>query len=204
MKAIVLMIALFPSAVMHAGEGYQVGDKAASFTLKNVDGKMISLADYSEAKGFVVVFTCNHCPYAKAYQDRLISIDKKYRSKGYPVIAVNPNDRALQPEDSFEAMKTRAKEKGYTFPYLVDEKQDVYKMYGASRTPHVYLLQKDPSGQLWVKYIGAIDDNHQDANSVKQPYLENALNALLTGKNPDPSFTKAIGCGIKSKQTAQQ
>lgn len=177
-------------------QGYQVGDKAADFKLMNVDNKYVSLKDYPEAKGFVVIFTCNHCPYAQAYQDRIIAIDKKYKPLGYPVIAINPNDPALVPDDSFGAMQVRAKEKGYTFPYLFDAKQQVYKEYGAKRTPHVFLLKKS-GDDLIVKYIGAIDNNYEDPSKVTKPFLADAIDQLLAGKNPDPSFTKAIGCSIK-------
>ena len=180
-------------------QGYKVGDKASDFNLKNIDGKLVSLSNYKDAKGFVVVFTCNHCPYAKAYQDRIIDIDKKFKTLGYPVIAINPNDPQISPDDSYDAMIERAKEKNYTFPYLFDAKQDVYKMYGAKRTPHVFLLQK-VNNDLIVKYIGAVDDNYKDASQVKEPFLADAIENLLHGKNPDPSFTKAIGCTIKDKQ----
>jgi peroxiredoxin len=178
--------------------GYKVGDKATDFKLKNVDGTYVSLSDYEDAKGFVVVFTCNHCPYAKAYQDRIIAIDKEYKKKGYPVIAVNPNDEEIVAGDSFDAMVERAKEKGYTFPYLKDETQEVYRTYGATRTPHVYLLDKE-SGNMIVKYIGAIDDNYKDPSAVSETYLTDAIDALLADKTPDPQVTKAIGCTIKDK-----
>jgi peroxiredoxin len=190
---------LFLAVNLIAGEGYKVGDKATDFKLKNVDGKLVSLSDFPDAKGFVVVFTCNNCPYAKAYQDRLISLDKKYKAKGYPVVAINPNDPSVEPGDSYDAMVKRAKEKGYTFPYLYDDKHQVYKSYGATNTPHIYILQKSKGDALIVKYIGSIDDNYQDASSVQKPYIENAIEALLNNKEPDPSFTKAIGCSIKAK-----
>lgn len=192
------------SAFAWEGSGLKVGDKASDFKLKNVDGKYVSLADFPNAKGFVVVFTCNNCPYAKAYQDRLILLDKKYKDQGYPVIAINPNDPEVEPGDSYEAMVMRAKEKNYTFPYLYDESHQVYKEYGATNTPHIYVLQKSGS-DLIVKYVGTIDDNYQDANAVQKPYLENALEALLSNKEPYPSTTKAIGCSIKAKKqpTAQ-
>ena len=179
-------------------QGYNVGDKASDFKLKNVDGKSVSLSDYPDAKGFTIIFTCNHCPYAIAYQDRIIELDKKYKALGYPVIAINPNDPEINPEDSYEKMIVRAKEKGFTFPYLFDETQEVYRKYGAKRTPHVYVVEKRGS-DLVVQYIGAIDDNYQDASKVTAPYLANALDALLAGKTPDPNFTKAIGCSIKDK-----
>ena len=179
-------------------QGYNVGDKATDFKLKNTDGKYISLADYPDAKGFIIIFTCNHCPYAKAYQDRIIDIDKKYKELGYPVIAISPNDPELVPEDSYDNMVALAKEKDYRFPYLFDETQEVYRSYGAKRTPHVYLLQKK-GGDLVVGYIGAIDDNYKDASAVTENYLADAVDALLSGKTPDPSLTKAIGCSIKDK-----
>jgi peroxiredoxin len=180
------------------GTGYKVGDKAEDFKLQNIDGKYVSLADYDGARGFIVVFTCNGCPYAKAYQDRLIALDKKYKTKGYPVVAINPNDVDLKSEDSLEEMKKRAMEKGFTFPYLKDASYEVFSKYGATRTPHIYLLNKE-GGDLIVRYIGAIDDNYQDASAVKEAYLANAVDALLEGKDPNPDSTKAIGCTIKQK-----
>ncbi len=118
-------------------KGYEIGDEATDFKLKNIDGKMVSLSDFKSAKGFIVVFTCNHCPYAKKYEDRIIELDKKYKTQGYPVIAINPNDPNVQPEDGYQQMIERAKQKGFTFPYLVDEGQKIYPQYGATKTPHV-------------------------------------------------------------------
>jgi peroxiredoxin len=203
MKQITLILGIAVLSILSGfSQGYNVGDKASDFKLKSTDGKIVSLSNYPEAKGFVVIFTCNHCPYAQAYQDRIIALDKKYKLSGYPVIAISSNDPTIVPEDSYENMILRSKEKGYTFPYLFDEKQEVYKIYGALKTPHVYLLQKSGSNLL-VKYIGAIDDNYQDATKVSTPYLANALEALLAGKLPDPSFTKAIGCSIKDKSAVK-
>jgi peroxiredoxin len=200
MKALITSVLLLNTFLFSAlGGGYNVGDQAADFKLKNVDGKFVSLSDYPNAKGFIVIFTCNHCPFAQAYQDRIIALDKEYKTKGYPVIAINPNDPSLVPDDSYQAMQVRAREKGYTFPYLIDETQEVYKTYGASHTPHVFLLKKEANGKLVVKYIGAIDDNYQDASAVTQNYVKNAVDNLIAGKDPDPNFTKAIGCSIKSK-----
>jgi peroxiredoxin len=178
--------------------GYQPGDKATDFKLKSVDGKMYSMADYKSAKGFIVVFTCNTCPFAVKYEDRVNQLAKKYKSKGYVLLAINSNDPEVQPDDTFELMKERAKDKGYAFPYLVDEGQKIYPQYGATKTPHVFLLDKN----LVVKYIGAIDDNADDASAVKEKYLENAIAALESGKEPSPALTKAIGCSIKAKKKA--
>lgn len=178
---------------------YKPGDFATDFKLKNIDGKFVSLADYKKAKGYIVVFTCNHCPYAIAYEDRLIALDKKYASKGYPVIAINPNDPTAQPKDSYDAMQVRAKEKGFTFPYMLDDGQKVYPQYGATKTPHVFVLNKE-KGKNVVRYIGAIDNNYADANDVSEKYVEAAVDALLAGKEVKQTTTAAIGCSIKTKK----
>lgn len=184
-------------AVAYNSAGYKVGDTATDFSLKNVDNKNVSLKDFKDAKGYIVVFTCNHCPYAVAYEDRIIALDKKYKKLGYPVIAINPNNPEKQKDDSFPKMQQRAKEKGFTFPYLLDEGQKIYPQYGATKTPHVYVLQKTGKGNV-VKYIGAIDDNYEDAAAVKQKYVENAVDALLKNKEVSVKETKAIGCSIKA------
>ncbi len=177
-------------------EGYKVGDTASDFSLKNVDGKMVSLADYKNAKGFIVIFTCNTCPYAVASEDRIIALDKEFKGKGYPVIAINPNNPEVQPADTFEKMQEKAAEKGFTFPYLYDDSHQIYATYGAKKTPHVYLLNKE-QGKLIVKYIGAIDDNVRNASEVKERFLANAIYELLAGKEITVTETKAIGCGVK-------
>ncbi|HEY0897326.1 MAG TPA: thioredoxin family protein, partial [Sphingobacteriaceae bacterium] len=173
--------------------GYQLGDKAADFELKNVDNRMVSMKDYPDAKGFIVTFTCNTCPVSQAYEDRIQALHKTYAPKGYPVIAINPNDPVAQPGDSFEKMRSRAKEKGYEFPYLMDPGQTVTRRFGATRTPHVFIVQK-ASGGVVVRYIGAVDDDTENTSPDKTRYVEGALNALLSGRNPEPAFTKAVGC----------
>ena len=178
------------------GAGYKVGDKAEDFKLKNVDGKMVSMADFKEAKGFIVVFTCNTCPVSVANEDRIIALNEKYQAQGYPVIAINPNNPEISQGDSYELMKTRAKEKGFTFPYLFDNGQKVYPKYGASKTPHVYVLKKE-NKELIVKYIGSIDDSARNAEAVKTKYVENAVDALIKGIPIKVNSTKAIGCSIK-------
>lgn len=183
----------------NASKGYSIGDVATDFKLKNIDDQFVSLADFPNAKGFIVIFTCNHCPYAVAYEDRIIALDKKYKDLGYPVIAINPNDPTVQPEDSMEMMKVRAKQKGFTFPYLLDEGQEIYPQYGATKTPHVFLLNKE-NGKNIVKYIGTIDDNYSDEKDVSVKYVENAVDALLNGKKVPLETTVAIGCTIKVKK----
>ncbi len=194
MKFFTFITALLFTGVMLA-QGYSVGDKAADFSLKNIDGKMMSLADIDKANGYVVVFTCNHCPYAVMYEDRLIELHNKFAPQGYPVVAIMPNDPEVKPADSFDNMIVRAEEKGFPFAYLYDEGQKVYPQYGATKTPHVYLLDKD----MTVKYIGSIDDSPRDEASVEDKFLESAIMALQAGKDPQPSVTKAIGCSIKTK-----
>jgi hypothetical protein len=157
---------------------------------------MVSYDNYPDAKGFIVIFTCNTCPYAVASEDRIIALDKEFKSKGYPVIAINPNNPEVQPDDTFELMQEKAKDKGFTFPYLYDESQSVYAEYGATKTPHVYLLQKENKKQI-VKYIGAIDDTVRSADLVKDRFLANAINELLAGKEVSVKETKAIGCSVK-------
>jgi peroxiredoxin len=180
-------------------QGYKPGDKAADFSLKNViDGKMVSLKDYPNTKGIVVVFTCNHCPFSKMYESRIIDIHTKYASKGFPVVAINSNDVKMVPEDSPENMAKLAMEKKYGFPYLYDESQQVAKMFGAQRTPHVFLLKKNEN-DFTVEFIGAIDDNAQEASAAKDKYLEMAIEELLANKPVTNKTVKAVGCGIKWK-----
>ncbi len=194
--AVIALVALSAFTKTNDPKGYKVGDIATDFKLENINGKLVSLADYTDAKGYIVIFTCNTCPYAVAYEDRIIALDKKYASKGYPVVAIMPNNPVVQPGDNPAAMKERAKSKGFTFPYLLDKGQKIYPQYGATKTPHVYLLQKTAKGNE-VKYIGAIDDNHQDEKAVKTKYVEKAVDALLSGKEVQETQTRAIGCSIK-------
>jgi len=178
--------------------GYTVKSEIKDFKLENVDGKKVSLASYKDAKGYIIVFTCNHCPYSKAYETRILELDKKYASKGFPVIAISSNDQTAYPEDSFENMKKIAKEKSYTFPYLFDETQEVAKAFGAQKTPHVYVVNKKDKSMI-VEYIGAIDNSPRDESNASKLYVEDAVNALLSGKSVPTTETKAIGCGIKWK-----
>ncbi|WP_396174914.1 thioredoxin family protein [Flavobacterium sp.] len=198
-KFVVMFVAavtLTAFTFVDSNKGYEIGDVATDFKLKNVNNKMVSLKDLGETKGYIVIFTCNHCPYAVAYEDRIIELNKKYKSLGYPVIAINPNNPEKQKEDSFEKMQLRAREKGFDFPYLLDEGQKIYPQYGATKTPHVYVLQNTDQGTI-VQYIGAIDDNYSDADAVTEKYVENAVDALLNSEEIKVKTTKAIGCSIK-------
>ena len=195
MKTILILISsLF---IFTHNHGYKVGDIATDFSLSNINGEMVSLADYTDAKGFIVIFTCNTCPYSVAYEDRIIALDNKYKPKGYPVIAINPNDPAAIGGEQLIDMKTRATEKGFTFPYLQDKGQHIYPKYGATKTPHVFILEKQEKGNV-VQYIGAIDDSSRNPEKVTQRYVEDAIDALLAGQLPKVTYTKAIGCSIKT------
>jgi len=176
--------------------GYQVGDVAEDFSLKGIDGQMVSMSNFADAKGFVIVFTCNSCPVAVKYEDRVIELHEKFAAKGYPLIAINPNDPDVKPGDSYDNMIVRAKEKGFEFPYIFDAKQEVFPKFGATKTPHIFILNKDRV----VEYIGSIDNNPNDASNASEKYVENAIAALEKGEKPNPNFTKAIGCSIKIKK----
>ncbi|MBU2951323.1 thioredoxin family protein [Tamlana agarivorans] len=193
-----LLVLLISAFTVNAtkSNGYKIGDIAEDFSLKNIDGKMVSMADYNDAKGFIITFTCNTCPYAVMYEDRIIELNKKYAPKGYPVIAIMPNNIDVKPGDALPEMKKRAGEKGFNFPYLIDESQAVYPKFGATKTPHIFVLEKTSKGNV-VKYIGAIDDNYKDASAVTTKYVEAAVDALLNGKEVPQPETKAIGCSIK-------
>lgn len=189
--AILALVIFFAGA--ERNDGYKVGDTARDFKLKNVDGKMVSMSDYKDAKGFVVIFTCNTCPWSMLYEDRIIELHNKFASEGFPVIAINPNDEERQPDDSFDKMVEMAKDKGYPFPYVQDETQEIARAYGATNTPHVYVLNKDRK----VVYIGAIDNSPRDASAADKFYVEDAIEAIKKNQEPEVDKTKAIGCTIK-------
>jgi len=170
-----------------------IGQPAPRFTLKGVDGKMTSLDDYADKAAVVVVFTCNHCPTAIQYEDRLIELQNDYADKGVQLIAINPNETDGHPTDSFEHMVERAAQKGFNFPYLRDETQDIARAYGAKRTPHVFLLDGDRT----VVYEGRIDDNPDDPSAVGRHDLREAIDEVLAGKPVSVPNTKSIGCNVK-------
>ncbi|KAA6430451.1 thioredoxin family protein [Dyadobacter flavalbus] len=178
--------------------GYQIGDAAANFQLKNADGSNVSLNDFSGSKGVIVVFTSNHCPFAKAYEDRIIALNDKFASQGFPVIAINPSDPGTHQDDTAEKMKERSAAKSYRFPYLVDNLQQTARAFGAIRMPQVYILQKN-GARFLVRYIGMIDDNPQDPGGVTKFYVDEAVTNLLSQKPVVTTVTKPVGCAIKWK-----
>jgi len=193
----VLLLSSFTNLKIPTFQGYDIGDVATDFTLKNIDNQSVSLADYENARGFIVIFTCNTCPYAVQYEDRIIALNNKYVDQGFPVIAIMPNNPIIKTGDNPKAMKARATSKGFTFPYLFDEGQKIYPQYGATKTPQVYVLEKTNEGNI-VRYIGAIDDNYKDTKLVNTKYVEEAIEALKNGRAIEETKTRTIGCSIKS------
>jgi peroxiredoxin len=196
-NAIFFLICLLTLGAASPGKlNYGIGDKVSDFTLKNVDGKMVSLSGYNESKGVIVIFDCNTCPYSKAYNDRIIALNHRYASQGFPVVTINSNSREISSGDSFEEMVAQAKRKNYTFPYLADQTQRVARLFGATNTPHAFVLQREGE-DFEVAYIGAIDNNARNASAADKKYVEEAVNALLAGQPVPTPKTKAVGCGIQ-------
>lgn len=171
------------------------GDNAIPFTLPGIDGRNHAFSEYADNDAIVLIFSCNHCPYVQAWEDRIIDIQTDYNDKGVQIIAINANDEKKYPDDSFAKMKERSRNKGFNFIYLRDETQEVARSYGAERTPEVFLF--DQQGKL--QYHGAIDDNFRESKEVKQHYLRDALNSVLKGETPPMVETRPVGCTIKWK-----
>jgi len=188
------------AAAVLAGEstgGITIGSKVpaavAKTKMKNVDGKMLSITDVTGKAGTLVIFTCNHCPFAKAWEQRIVELANNYSGKGVGVMLVNANDPTTHAEDGFEEMQARAKSRGMKVPYVVDDTSGVARAFGASVTPEVFLFDK--AGKL--AYHGAVDDNRNEPDKVKARYLKDALDAVIAGKAPAMPETKGLGCGIK-------
>lgn len=194
----ILISALILLSSRSTTPGYAVGDPVSDFKLKNVDGKMIALSDYKSSKGVIVIFDCNTCPYSKAYNDRIIALHNEYGPKGFPVVTINSNDGEQSPGDSFKEMVAKAKEENYRFPYLLDEDQHVARAFGATNTPHVFVLQREKNN-FEVAYIGAIDNNPRNGSQADKKYVKEAVDSLLAGRPVAVEKTKAVGCGIKWK-----
>jgi peroxiredoxin len=189
LRTVVSLTAVLALASVSLAAGVDVGDKAPGFKAIGVDGKEYTTDTFKDAKAVVVCFTCNQCPVAVAYEDRFIEFSKEYEDKGVKFIAINVNP------ESIDAMKTRAEEKGFNFPYTKDESGASAKAYGAQVTPHLYVVDKEGK----IAYIGAFDDN-QDESKAKKAYIEDAVDAVLAGKTPETTKTRAVGCGIRIKR----
>jgi peroxiredoxin len=198
--AMTLAAALAAGAAAQEARPLPLGERApsAEVKMKGVDGKSLSIADAAGAKGTLVLFTCNACPWVKAWEDRIAELGNRYRERGVGVIAVNPNDPRAVAEDGYEEMQRRAKEKGFRFPYVVDATSEVAAAFGATRTPEAFLF--DAQGRL--VYHGTIDDNAKQPEKVEARYLRDALEAVVAGKTPAVQETKALGCTIKFRGKA--
>lgn len=191
----ILFLALLLTAVLVSSFTFLQPETISNFSLKNTDGKIVSLKDYPDAKGFIIVFTCNHCPFAKLYPERFNQLNAAFGTKGVPLIAISSTDTTQYEEDRFSVMAERAKKGNYNFPYLYDNEQLVARAFGAEKTPHAFVIWKEGDG--WrVKYSGAIDDNGASPDKVKLKYVQQAVEALLEGKEPLVRETKSIGCQI--------
>ncbi|PWB26372.1 thioredoxin family protein [Flavobacterium sp. HTF] len=202
MKKYITLVLVFTAILSQAqSKTLKAGETAPDFKLKNVDNKEISFESYPKAKGFIVVFTCNTCPYAIAYEQRILDLDKKFKSQGYPVIAINPNDPEASKADTFDKMQDLAKAKKYSFPYLFDQGQVVTDQYGAKHTPHLFVVSKTEKGTV-VEYTGAIDNDPEGTKTEKTKYVEDVIASLLSNKKPAITETKEIGCTVKRKPKA--
>ena len=172
-----------------------IGSKAPDFKLKGIDGVEYSLDFFTQSKILIVLFSCNHCPYVQAYEDRIIAIQNDYGKDKVQIVAINANDDAQYPDDSFDNMKVRAELKNYNFLYLRDASQDTAKAFGASHTPELFVFNEART----LAYYGKIDDNWREPEKVKTQYLRNALDEILSGKSVSVPETFAIGCTIKWK-----
>ena len=177
--------------------GTKVPAAVAKTKMKNVDGKMLSLAEVTGKAGTLVIFTCNHCPFARDWEQRIVELGNSYAAKGIGVILVNANDPAMHADDGFEEMQAHAKSRGMKVPYVVDDTSGVARAFGASVTPEAFLFDK--AGKL--AYHGTIDDNRQEPDKVKTRYLKDALDAVVAGKKPAVPETKGLGCGIKFRNS---
>ncbi|KDA53524.1 hypothetical protein EG19_04795 [Thermoanaerobaculum aquaticum] len=199
MKAKVLAVLLVAMALGPAWAlkpGDSLPESVANVKMKGVDGKEVTLKELMGPKGLLVIFSCNHCPWVKAWQARMVALGNEYSQKGVGVVAVNSNDVTAYPDDDMEHMIAQAKEHGYRFPYVMDATSDVARAFGATRTPEAFLF--DAQGKL--VYHGAIDDNAEKPQEVKKTYLADALAAVVAGKPVPVAETKALGCSIKFRQ----
>ena len=171
----------------------QLDQPAPDFSLPGVDGKTYSLESFGDAEVLVVVFSCNHCPYVIGSEDRMIAFARDYQARGVAMVAINSNETEGHPTDSFEHMQQRAREKNFPFAYVRDDSQEVALRYGALRTPHYYVFDRERK----LRYTGRMDDNPRNPGQEKTRELRDAVDALLAGRAPTVPVTNPIGCNVK-------
>lgn len=191
-----LLVVAVAGTALALKPGDSLPEAVASVKMQGVDGKEVTLKELMGSRGLLVIFSCNHCPWVKAWQARMVVLGNEYSQKGVGVVAVNSNDTAAYPDDDMEHMVVQAKEHGYRFPYVMDATSEVARAFGATRTPEAFLF--DAQGKL--VYHGAIDDNAEKPHEVKNTYLADALAAVVEGKPVPVAETKAFGCSIKFRQ----
>ena len=197
-NSLVKIFVVLPLALIFGFAG--IGNKAINdFSLKNIDGRNVSLKDFPGAKGFIIVFTCNHCPFAKLYPQRMNELNKKYKPLGVPLIAISSTDTLVYEDDTYPNMVRKANNEHFSFPYLFDEQQAVAEDFSARKTPHAFVVWNE-NGKWVVKYNGAIDDNGAEPQKVKNQYVAKAVDALLNGKEVEITETKSIGCQINFRK----
>ena len=191
----ILILSLLISSFDKGEPKSTLGNTVSDFKLRNVDGKMISLSNYPKAKGFIIVFTSNHCPFAKLYPERMNKLNTKYKALGVPLLALCSMDTLVYEEDSFGKMVKKAHDEKFNYPYLCDNMQTAAKDFGAQKTPHAFIIWNE-KGKWIIKYSGSIDDNGKEPDKVQNRYVENAVDALIKGKNVEIKETKSVGCKI--------
>ncbi len=191
LRTIVICFLNLLSINVHAEKEIDLKD----FQLLNVDGKVVSLKDYTKAKGFIIIFTCNHCHFAKLYPKRMNQLNEKYNMAGIPLLAISSTDTLVYEEDNYANMIAKSIKDEINFPYLLDGDQKVAKAFGAQKTPHAFIIWKE-NGKFIIKYSGAIDDNGAEPDKVKNQYVDKAAEALLAGKEVEIKETMSIGCQI--------
>lgn len=195
-KAMAALLAMVATSAFALKPGDSLPESVAGVKMQGVDGREVSLRELAGPKGLLVIFSCNHCPWVKAWQARMVALGNEYSQKGVGVVAINSNDVTAYPDDDMEHMIAQAKEHGYRFPYVMDATSEVARAFGATRTPEAFLF--DAQGKL--VYHGAIDDNAEKPQEVKHTYLADALAAVVAGKPVPVAETKALGCSIKFRQ----
>ena len=200
-----LLALLFTSFTLFAQDNfteYDLGESVQDFSLPSVSGQDVSLGDYSDEKGVIVIFLSNTCPYVKLYEDRVKELHNTFAEQGYPVLAICSNDIGRSPGNSFEKMKEYHAELEFPFEYLRDDDQSILRQFGATKTPEVFLLQRT-GDEFVLRYQGAIDDSPRSRKNVGVKYVEQAIAAIEKGQSPDPAKTKSIGCGIRPPKEAK-
>jgi peroxiredoxin len=193
-----IILGLFLSFISSA-QTYQVGSIIKDFSLPGVNGKTFTMSEHKAAKGFIIVFTSSSCPFSKLYEQRLNELNTKYKERGYILIAINPNDPEKNPEDSFDNMKLKSKEMNIEYPYLYDENQILSGLFNPHKTPQAFIVNIE-NRHYKIVYMGAIDDNASNEKAVKNKYLENALDELLSGNKVSIPTSKPVGCSVKWKK----